>query len=86
MLYPVNPKGEVMAISADKGPVEVKRWTAAKKMEVVLRHIRGESLDSLSREIGVPASQIEEWPRRRSEVSKNPSRAAVMNLSKLSWT
>ena len=25
------------------------------------RHMRGEPLDSLSREIGVPASQIEEW-------------------------
>jgi len=38
-----------------------KRWTAAKKMEVVLRHIRGECFDGLSREIGVPASDIEAW-------------------------
>lgn len=41
----------------------VKRWTASKKMEVVLRILRGESLEDLSREIGVPASQIEEWHR-----------------------
>ena len=40
---------------------EPKRWTATRKMEVVLRHMRGEPLDSLSREIGVPASQIEGW-------------------------
>lgn len=40
---------------------EYKRWTATRKMEVVLRCMRGESLDSLSREIGVAASQIEEW-------------------------
>lgn len=40
---------------------EPKRWTATRKMEVVLRHLRGEPLDSLSREIGIPASQIEEW-------------------------
>ncbi len=40
---------------------EPKRWTATRKMEVILRHMRGEPLDSLSREIGVPASQIEEW-------------------------
>jgi transposase len=33
-------------------------------MEIVMRHIRGESLDDLSREIGVAASQIEEWQRR----------------------
>jgi transposase len=40
---------------------EHKRWTASRKMEVVLRCMRGESLDSLSREIGIAASQIEEW-------------------------
>ena len=40
---------------------EFKRWTAARKMEVVLRYLRGETLDSLSRAIGVPASDIEEW-------------------------
>lgn len=39
----------------------IKRWTATRKMEVVLRHMRGESLDDLSREIGVAASHIEEW-------------------------
>lgn len=61
MLYPANPKGEVMAASAEKSSTEIKRWTATRKMEVVFRHLRGESLDFLSREIGVPASQIEEW-------------------------
>ena len=39
----------------------IKRWTATRKMEVVLRYMRGESLDDLSREIGIAASQIEEW-------------------------
>ena len=41
-----------------------KRWSAGRKMEIVLRYLRGESLDILSREIGVSASQIEEWYRR----------------------
>lgn len=41
-----------------------KRWSASRKMEVILRHIRGESLDSLSREIGIPASKIEEWHQK----------------------
>ena len=35
------------------------RWPALRKMEIVLRYIQGESLNSLSREIGVAASQIE---------------------------
>ena len=42
---------------------EYKRWTAARKMEIVLRHMRGEPLDSLSRDIGMAAGQIEEWCR-----------------------
>jgi len=40
---------------------EYKRWTATRKMEVILRYMRGESMDSLSREIGIAASDIEEW-------------------------
>jgi len=40
---------------------EHKRWTATRKMEIVLRYLRGDSLDSLSREVGIAASQIEEW-------------------------
>lgn len=45
----------------DVGREQPKRWSAQRKMEIVLRHLRGESLDSLSREIGLPASQIETW-------------------------
>lgn len=44
--------------------VRPKRWSATRKMEVVLRHIRGESLESLSRAVGVSASQIEKWHQR----------------------
>ncbi len=50
-----------MATNTDKSQTEFKRWTATRKMEVVLRYMRGELLDSLSREIGIAASQIEEW-------------------------
>lgn len=38
-----------------------KRWTASRKLEVVVRYMRGEPLDDLSREMGVPASEIESW-------------------------
>jgi transposase-like protein len=37
------------------------RWSANKKVEVVLRLLRGESLDALSRETGLPASTLSEW-------------------------
>ena len=41
-----------------------KRWSAVRKMEIVVRYLRGESLDSLSREVGISASQIEQWHQK----------------------
>ena len=38
-----------------------QRWTAARKREVVLRMLRGESLETLSRELGVEIYRLEEW-------------------------
>jgi len=38
-----------------------KRWDARKKSQVVLRLLRGESIDSVSREIGLPSYILEEW-------------------------
>jgi hypothetical protein len=37
------------------------RWSAGKKMDVVLRLLRGESLDVLSRELGVEAHRLAAW-------------------------
>ncbi len=38
-----------------------KRWSAKRKQEVVLRLLRGESLDALSRETGRPAAELSRW-------------------------
>lgn len=38
-----------------------KRWTAGRKKEVVLRLLRGEEIDGVSRELGVNISQLEAW-------------------------
>jgi len=40
---------------------QVKRWTASHKMEVVLRLLRGESLEALSRELWIEVYLLEEW-------------------------
>jgi transposase len=37
------------------------RWSARRKEEVVLRLLRGESLDLLARETGQPAGRISAW-------------------------
>ncbi len=44
-------------------PVE-KRWNASRKQEAVLRLLRGEALDSLSRELGVEAYRLVQWRDR----------------------
>jgi transposase-like protein len=38
-----------------------QRFSAQKKTDVVLRLLRGETLDLLSRELGLPAAQIAMW-------------------------
>jgi transposase len=37
------------------------RWSAGKKMEAVLRLVRGEPLEALSRELGVEAHRLAAW-------------------------
>ena len=41
-----------------------ERWSAPRKMEVVLRLLRGEPLDAVSRASQVPAHTLEAWQRR----------------------
>lgn len=38
-----------------------QRFSARKKTEVVLRLLRGETLDLLSRELGIPAARLATW-------------------------
>ena len=45
-------------------PAEVKRWSAARKKEVVLRLLRGEPVDAVSREVAVPIYKLEQWRDR----------------------
>lgn len=42
-------------------PRSKPRWSAGKKLDVVLRLLRGEKLDALSRELGVEAHRIAAW-------------------------
>lgn len=46
--------------------VEVKRWSAGRKKEVVLRLLRGEPVDAVSREVSVPIYKLCECLRRGS--------------------
>jgi hypothetical protein len=39
---------------------EVKRWSAGRKREIVLRLLRGEPVAALSREVSVPIYKLEQ--------------------------
>ncbi len=41
-----------------------QRWSVARKREVVLRLLRGESAELLSRELGVPIFKLEQWRQK----------------------
>jgi transposase-like protein len=40
-----------------------ERWSAQRKIELVLRLLRGEALDAVSRETQVPGHELESWKR-----------------------
>ena len=53
-----------MAVTAkhkDEEETVRKHWTAKRKKEAILRLLRGEPVDSLSRELGVTIAQLEKW-------------------------
>ena len=47
-----------------EGPGELpERWSVQRKTELVLRLLRGEALDAVSRASQVPAHELESWKR-----------------------
>jgi hypothetical protein len=40
---------------------DIQRWSKRRKMEVVLRLFRGESLDDVSRDVKVEISRLDAW-------------------------
>lgn len=64
----MNKSNPNQKLSPAAGPqaagTPMQRWSAARKREVVLRLLRGESLDAVSREIGVEIYRLEQWRER----------------------
>lgn len=56
----VSPNGSAVA-----GPLALgQRWSVVRKREVVLRLLRGESLEALSRELAVEMHRLQRWRDR----------------------
>lgn len=47
--------------SQPEAATERGRWSSRRKTEAVLRVLRGEALDALSRELGVTAARLAHW-------------------------
>jgi hypothetical protein len=54
-------KQEQRSSDSSREQVERGRWSSRRKLEAVLRVLRGEDLDALSRELGVTAGLIARW-------------------------
>ncbi|MEX3583563.1 MAG: hypothetical protein VB137_15255 [Burkholderia sp.] len=54
---------------------EFKRWSVGRKRAVVLRLLRGESIDAVSREVGTMIAELEQW--REVPPSRHRSRSEV---------
>ena len=73
-----------------------QRWSVARKREVVLRLLRGESVELLSRELGVPIFKLEQWRQkadaaldgalkeREAEAASTELAAAMQRIGELS--
>jgi len=46
------------------GGKSIQRWSAARKRDIVMRLMRGEPVDAVSREIGVEVYRLERWRER----------------------
>ena len=61
---------------AAQGPLAPgQRWSASRKREVVLRLMRGEAAELLSRELGLPLFKLEQW-RQKAEAALEGGAAA----------
>ena len=56
-----SSEGARRATGGDPGRGERGRFSSRRKMEAVLRLLRGEPLDALSRELGVTAATLSVW-------------------------
>lgn len=54
-----------------------ERWSVQRKTELVMRLLRGEALDAVSRESQVPAHELERWQRIFLEQGKRGLRTKV---------
>ena len=94
---PAPPAAPTSGPAPRVGPLAPgQRWSVARKREVVLRLLRGESVELLSRELGVPIFKLEQWRQkvdaaldgalkeREAEAASTELAAAMQRIGELS--
>ena len=60
----ILPEPSVIAAVPAGGLAPGQRWSVGRKREVVLRLLRGEAAENLSRDLGVAVYRLERWRER----------------------
>ena len=64
----IGQNGTSTGVTASGPLMSGQRWSVNRKREVVLRLLRGEAAEDLSRELGVPLYKLERW-RQKAEAA-----------------
>jgi transposase-like protein len=87
---PVSSEGARRATGDDTGMVNKKtqRFSARRKVEIVLRLLRGEDLELLSRELNVTAARLSKWREQflksgRVALKKRPQDGRDLEIARL---
>ena len=60
-----KPNRVVSPAAAETAPGKsIQRWSAARKRDVVLQLLRGESIEAVSRQIGIEPYRLDQWRER----------------------
>jgi len=64
----IGQNGRATGVAASGPLTSGQRWSVNRKRDVVLRLLRGEAAEDLSRELGVPLYKLERW-RQKAEAA-----------------
>jgi cell division protein FtsB len=85
---PGPAEGALGATGDGPGLRKPKRFSARRKVEIVLRLLRGEDLELLSRKLGVTAARLSRWREQflsagQAELKKRPQDARDLEIARL---
>ena len=83
-----DPSEGARRVTGDGPGQGIRRFSARRKIEMVLRLLRGEDLELLSRELGITAARLSKWRDQflragQAELKKRPQDARDEEIARL---